>query len=542
MPRPEEIVPGAFRGCRGMFDVIIVGAGSAGSVLANRLSADPTRHVCLIEAGGRDRSPLIHIPLGLALLARTRGVNWGFDTQPEPALNGRRLYWPRGRTLGGSSSINAMIYSRGHPEDYRIWAEAAGPDWGWDRARSLFIDLEANGSHGAPHHGQDGPLTVSDLRHVNPLSRAFVEAGVQAGFPANPDFNGATQEGVGLYQVTQREGRRFSAARAFLLPAMARANLTIRTGAQVHRVLFEGRRAIGVDLGSDVLRLRPGGQVILSGGAVNSPQLLMLSGIGPGPELARQGIAVLHHAPEVGANLADHLDITIMSAALGREAIAVAPGLLPRMLRAGLAFARAGQGELTSNVAEAGGFVRSDPSRDRPNLQFHFLPALLRDHGRRTSWGYGVTLHVCDLLPQSRGRIGLDSPDPLAHPRIEANYLTHPGDMAVMLDAVRIARRVVAAPALAGRLGAEILPGPARRDDAALIEDIRARAETIYHPVGTCRMGRDSASVVDPRGRVRGVEGLSVVDASIMPSIIAGNTNAPTMMLAENIARMMARA
>lgn len=240
---------------------------------------------------------MIHIPLGLALLARSRGVNWGLATQPEPALNGRRLYWPRGRTLGGSSSINAMIDARGHPDDYRIWAEAAGPEWGWNRVRSLFMDLEANGAHGLPHHGQDGPLAVNDLRHVNPLSHAFVEAGVQAGFAANPDFNGDTQEGVGFDQVTQREGRRFSAARAFLLPAMARPNLTIRTGAQVRRVLFQGRRAVGVDLGDQVLRLRPGGQVILSGGAVNSPHLLMLSGIGPGAELARAGIAVLHDAP-----------------------------------------------------------------------------------------------------------------------------------------------------------------------------------------------------------------------------------------------------
>jgi choline dehydrogenase-like flavoprotein len=524
---------------RAMHDVIIVGAGSAGCVMANRLSEDPVRRVCLIEAGPRDQNPFIHIPLGLAVLAQSRRLNWAFATEPERELDGRRLFWPRGRVLGGSSSINAMIYMRGHPADYNGWAEAAGADWDWPAVRQIFIDLEGNTGLADEHHGSGGPLCVSNLRAVNPLSRAFVAAGVECQHPETADFNGAAQEGVGLYQVTQKDGRRFSSARAFLDSARQRPNLEVLTGAQVERVLIDGNRARGVRLRGRDIALNPGGEVILCGGAVNSPQLLMLSGIGPGSALQRLGIPVVQDAPEVGANLADHLDISIQAELTGREAIGIAPSFLPRALRAGWSFARHGRGELTSNIAEAGGFARSDPGRDRPNLQFHFIPAFMHDHGRKLSWGYGLTLHVCDLLPKSRGRIGLSSADPLAPPRIQPDYLSHPDDVGVLLAGLKLARRITEAPALARHIRRETLPGRDVRTDAELVADIRARAETIYHPVGTCRMGRDARSVVDPAGRVRGVSGLRVADASIMPAIIAGNTNAPTMMVAENIARMM---
>jgi choline dehydrogenase-like flavoprotein len=485
------------------------------------------------------------MPIGIALLANNKTLNWAFETEAQEHLKGRRLFWPRGKTLGGSSSINAMVYIRGHKADYEHWGQEAGTDrWGWDRALELFRRVEDNTRFGPDsYHNKGGELTVSDLKSVNPLSQDFVRAAPHVELSVNADFNGGTQEGLGLYQVTQQNGRRWSSAQAFLRGAENRPNLDILTDARVTRVVMDGKRAVGVTLkrGGEYqqLRLNDGGEVILSGGAVNSPQLLMLSGIGDKDEIGKHGIPLVHHLPEVGKNLVDHLDITLMHAANSRLPIGVAPSFLLRGVSAFFSYIFARRGFLTSNVAESGGFVKSEPSRERPNVQFHFLPTYLKDHGRKIMTGYGYTLHICDLLPKSRGFIGLKSPDPLADPLIQPNYLNDPEDVKTMVSAVKFGRRILGAPTMALHSKQEVMPGKSVSSDSQIADFIRANAETIYHPVGTCRMGADQNSVVDPELKVRGVEGLRVVDASIMPSLVAGNTNAPTMMIAENAADML---
>ncbi len=497
----------------------------------------------MLEAGPPDSNPLIHMPIGIALLSKSKTLNWAFETQPQANLDGRRLFWPRGKTLGGSSSINAMIYIRGHRDDYDAWGEAADPIWSYENVLPLFRAMESNSRFGAgAFHGVDGELHVSDLRTLNPLSNAFVEAGQQIQLPHSLDFNGETQEGVGLYQVTQHKGRRWSSARAFLSKAKGRPNLQIITGARATRIILEGRKAVGVTYatGGKLVDVRTrGGEVILSGGAVNSPQLLLLSGIGGAAELNTLGIPVVVDLPAVGKNLQDHLDITIMHEANDRTPIGIAPSFIPRLLAGALSYALLRKGFLTSNVAEAGGFVKSSPSQNRPNLQFHFLPTQLKDHGREVALGYGYTLHVCDLLPKSRGRIGLKSPNPLDDPLIDPGYLSAPEDIETMISAVKIGRQILSAPSIAAYSKTELVPGPSVQSDADIVADIRRRAETIYHPVGTCRMGHDLQSVVDPALRVRGVQGLRVVDASVMPTLVAGNTNAPTMMIAERAAELI---
>jgi choline dehydrogenase len=523
-----------------MYDYIVIGAGSAGCVLAARLSEDPSCRVLLLEAGPRDWNPLIHMPAGLGRLVNDRTVNWDYRTEAEPQLHGRHLWWPRGKVLGGSSSINAMCYTRGTPRDYHEWARAGAAGWHSDAVLPYFLRAEGNARGAGPLHGGDGPLRVSDPRHRNPLSQVFVDAGVQAGWPRNDDFNGPAQAGVGFYQVTQRDGARCSAAAAYLAPARARPNLQVATGALVRRIVVEDGRARGVEYrrGRGLLHARAAGEVLLCGGAVNSPQLLLLSGIGPAAELRAHGVDVVADLPGVGANLQDHLDICTLHHC--------PPGLsYDRASELKIAFdwfLRGHRGAGSSNIAEAGGFVRSALATDeRPDVQFHFVPAMLDDHGRNRLDGDGFTVHACFLRPHSRGRISLRDADPRTPPRIEANYLSDADgfDLRMMVECARLSRELLRQPAFDRVRGAPIFPAREDLSDAELADFVRAKAETIYHPVGTCRMGVDEGAVVDPQLRVRGVEGLRVVDASVMPTLVGGNTNAPVIMIAERAADLI---
>ncbi|WP_088345375.1 MULTISPECIES: choline dehydrogenase [Rhodomicrobium] len=525
------------------FDYIIVGAGSAGAVLAGRLSADPAVSVCLIEAGPPDKHTFLHVPFGLAGLSKVPGISWSYETTPQLELGGRRLHWPRGKTLGGSSSINAMCYIRGAPEDYDGWAEQGATGWGWASVLPYFRRSEDQERGADDYHAIGGPLSVSDLRHVSPLSRAFAEAGGELQLHANPDFNGERQDGLGLYQVTQTAGRRCSTARAYLRPAAGRSNLAILTESFAEAVLFEGRKARGVRLsrGGETLHLKAEREVLLCGGAVNSPQLLMLSGIGPAAHLTDFGIAPIADRPGVGQNLQDHLDATLQHSTRSRAGYAIAVSALPAMIWGVLNYALRKRGFLTSNIAEAGGFARVRPDAALPEVQFHFLPVRIENHGRSRVFGYGYSLHTCCLQPKSRGEIRLASSDPVKPPAINPRYLDHEDDARIMIEGLRLGRRILAAPAFDPYRGPELDPGPDMQSDAELLAFIRARAETIYHPVGTCRMGRadDPGAVVDPELKVIGTEGLRVVDASVMPSLIRGNTNAPTIMIAERAADLI---
>jgi choline dehydrogenase len=519
------------------YDYIIVGAGSAGCVLANRLSEDPECRVLLLEAGPRDWNPFIHMPAGLAQLIKFKSVNWSYETEPEPGLNNRRLYWPRGKVLGGSSSINAMCYIRGHASDYDDWRDLGNGGWGFADVLPYFRRSEDQQRGESEFHGVGGPLGVSDLSHVNDLSPVFIQAAQQAEYFRNVDFNGAVQRGFGLYQVTQRDGQRCSSARGYLRPVRSRPNLTVRTRALTQKIQLHGTQANGI-----VYRrfgrmhyARAEREVLLCGGAINSPQLMMLSGIGPATMLERAGVKVLHDRVGVGGNLQDHLDVMTLTRCL----LPVTYDHLNELM-VGLRYFLYREGIGTSNIAEAGGFVASGRSeRPRPDIQFHFVPALLDDHGRNRLPGDGYTLHACNLRPESRGHLELKNDDPAAAPRIFANYLSESEDVEMMLECLKFSREILGQPAFRPFRAHEIHPGNDVTDRKGLLEFIRNKAESIYHPVGTCRMGVDGEAVVDPELRVHGFEGLRVVDASIMPTLIGGNTNAPTMMIAEKAADMI---
>ncbi|QTD45111.1 GMC family oxidoreductase [Ottowia testudinis] len=525
-------------------DYVIVGAGSAGCVLAARLSEDPCVQVTLLEAGPPDTSVLIHCPAGLGVMARSptarHAFNWAFSTVPQAGLNGRRGYQPRGKVLGGSSSINAMIYTRGVPQDYDGWADEGNAGWGWADVLPVFKQAEHNERGADAFHGTGGPLNVMDLCDPNPFSHAFVEAGVQAGHAHNRDFNGASQEGVGLYQVTHKGGERFSAAKAYLTPNRARPNLHVLTGAHATRVLLERGRAVGVAYvqGGREHTVRAAREVILSAGAFQSPQLLMLSGIGPADHLRQHGITVHHDLPGVGAHLHDHPDVVqVWDANRAYDLFGLSLQGSWRTTRAIRQWRRERRGLLTSNFAEAGGFIKSDAAEPVPDLQLHFVVGKLVNHGRATVTGHGFSCHVCVLRPRSRGSLRLASSDPLAPPLIDPAFLQDADDMRRMVAGFKLMRELLNQPALARHGGVE--RSAAAKSDAEIAAFIRQHADTIYHPVGSCRMGPGAMDVVDERLRVRGVAGLRVVDASVMPRIVGGNTNAPVIMIAERAAALL---
>ncbi len=532
------------------YDFVIVGGGSAGCVLANRLSASGKWQVLLLEAGPADSNPFIHIPSGIIPVIRSNVLNWKFWTTPQKNCGNRPMFWPRGRTLGGSSSINAMCYIRGNAWDYDHWASLGNEGWSYKDVLPYFRKMEnfeaIDRLPGAQEfHGSGGPLNVAEHRYVNPLMTAFVDAAQQAGYRKTDDFNGARQEGIGYYHVMQKDGQRCSNARGFLTPALQRPNLKVITGAHAARVLFEGKRAVGVRYleNGRYAEALARQEVILSAGAIGSPQLLLLSGVGPRAQLEPQGIQAVHELPGVGENLQDHLDIHVTWEEKTHHGVSLHWTSLWRTLKGVFQYLFGGhRGELTSNMAQAGGFVKSDPSQAIPDLQWHLVPFVYSNHGQDLTplfKYYAFTLMTCFLRPESRGSVRLASADPLARPLIDANYLATPRDMDALVQGFRMARKVLEQPAFAPHRLQEMEPGAAVQSDEQIRDFIRRRAETVYHPVGTCKMGRDAMAVVDPRLRVHGLDGLRVVDASIMPTLIGGNTNAPTTMIAERAADLI---
>ena len=524
------------------FDYVIIGGGSGGATLAGRLIEDGKTRVCLVEAGPSDDSAFFRAPFVTALMVPSKIRNWAFSTEPQPGLNGRRGYQPRGRMLGGSSAINAMIYIRGHASDYDDWAAMGATGWSFNDVLPYFKRAENNERFKDGLHGQGGPLNVADLASPNPLNDLFLRSCDQLQIPRNADFNGAAQDGMGLYQVTQKQGERCSAARAFLPPTVrGRDNLKIFTDNYALRLLFDGRRATGAVLktGDKEQKVLARRGVVLSAGAFQSPQLLMLSGIGPGDELARHGIRVHHELRGVGRNLQDHLDFTLMYKARSPHLFGLPGGLL-KLPREISRYRREGKGLITSNFAESGGFLRTDPSLPRPDVQYHFVLGLVDDHARKKHSGTGYSLHTCVLRPRSKGTVGLKDANPQSAPRIDPRFLTDDHDMDTMLKGVKLGRRIMDSDSFRAIPRTEMYTAGIT-DDEALKAEIRKRADTIYHPVGTCRMGAadDPQAVVDPNLKVRGLDGLYVVDASVMPTLIGGNTNAPTIMIAEKAADIL---
>jgi len=529
-----------------MYDYIIVGAGSAGCVLANRLSENPKNKVCVIEAGSKDWHPSIKLPVGIAWLMRSKTLNWNYNTQPEKNLNNRRLFWPRGKTLGGSSASNAMVYIRGHKQDYDHWESLGNKGWSFNDLLPYFRRSEHQERGNDKFHGSHGPLNVQDFKVRNKLASAFVKAGVQAGYRKNQDFNGPEQEGIGFYQVTQKEGRRCSSAAAFLRSSEQRDNLTIITKAQVSHLQFDKKNEsiIGVSFlkNNKTYNIKASREVIVSSGAINSPQILMLSGIGEKNELEKHGIEVKHELNGVGKNLQDHLDVMLVQKSLTADSYGLTfKNLITHTPYHLYQYLVKKRGMFSSNANEAGGFIKSEPSQAIPDLQFHFGLAKLRDHGRNLSFmmGDGYSLHICNLRPKSRGTISLNSANPMDHACINGNYLSAEEDMDTMIKGVKAGLKILNADAFDKHRGKQLTPEFQLNNDADIRRHIHENAETIYHPVGTCKMGNDKMAVVNERLQVHGIKRLRVVDASIMPTLIGGNTNAPAIAIAEKAADMI---
>jgi choline dehydrogenase-like flavoprotein len=523
------------------FDFVVVGGGSGGCAVAGRLSEDPKTSVALLEAGGTGDNWVVTTPGALALMVPSKLNNWAFDTVPQAGLQGRIGYQPRGKGLGGSSAINAMVYVRGHRSDYDQWASLGNAGWSYADVLPYFKRSEDNADFDGEYHGKGGPLAVNKLRTDNPVQQTFLQAAREAQFRIREDFNAEDHEGLGVYQVTQRNGERWSAARAYVHPYMAtRANLRVETHAQTTRILFEGKRAVGVEYrqGEATRQMRARREVILSSGAFQTPQLLLLSGVGDSAALASHGIATTHHLPGVGQNLQDHPDFIFAYLSNSPYFTGMSFRGIAHQLRAIMQYRRERRGPMTSNFAECGGFLKTSPDLDIPDIQLHFGMAIVDDHGRKRRWGRGFSCHVCLLRPKSRGSVALCSADPFAAPAIDPNFLGHVDDLESMVAGYKTTRRLMETPALRALQKKEMFTADIETDDdiRALL---RARVDTVYHPVGTARMGTDALAVVDPTLRVHGLDGLRIVDASIMPTLIGGNTNAPTIMIGEKAADMI---